>query len=128
MDLHKKVIPHTYGITLFCVLSGQTAWRKKDSCLSRSLFFILFFSFQFLWQDKLIQFLLYRKDSKSVILSVCAQMLVPGKQASLQSLAKVYDLLNATYKQFLENETVVSIFILCQNRRLVHTFWPVFGL
>ncbi|CAG5119842.1 unnamed protein product [Candidula unifasciata] len=59
-------------------------------------------------KDKLIQFLLYRTDSKSVILSVCAQMLVPGKQASLQSLAKVYDMLNVTYKQFLDTETQAS--------------------
>uniref|UniRef100_A0A0B6Z3C7 Mic1 domain-containing protein n=1 Tax=Arion vulgaris TaxID=1028688 RepID=A0A0B6Z3C7_9EUPU len=59
-------------------------------------------------KDKLIQFLLYRIDSKSVILSVCAQMLVPGKQASLQSLAKVYDMLNVTYKQFLDSESQVT--------------------
>ncbi|GFO37115.1 hypothetical protein PoB_006362000 [Plakobranchus ocellatus] len=57
-------------------------------------------------KDRLIQFLLYRKDSKPVILSVCAQMLVPGHQASLQSLAKVYDLLNHTYKQYQELDTI----------------------
>jgi hypothetical protein len=58
-------------------------------------------------KDKLIQFLLCRSDSKGVILSVCAQMLVPGKQASLQSLAKVYDMLNVTYKQFLDSESQI---------------------
>ncbi|XP_059140250.1 regulator of MON1-CCZ1 complex-like isoform X2 [Physella acuta] len=59
-------------------------------------------------KDKLIQFLLNRSDSKSVILNVCAQMLVPGKQASLQAIAKVYDLLNLTYKQHLDTEAQLS--------------------
>ncbi|CAL1531094.1 unnamed protein product [Lymnaea stagnalis] len=59
-------------------------------------------------KDRLIQFLLNRSDSKPVILNVCAQMLVPGKQASLQHLAKVYDLLNVTYKQHLEMEAQLS--------------------
>ncbi|KAH9488827.1 Regulator of MON1-CCZ1 complex [Bulinus truncatus] len=58
-------------------------------------------------KDRLIQFLLNRTDSKSVILNVCAQMLVPGKQASLQSLAKVYDMLNVTYKQYLDLQSQI---------------------
>lgn len=56
-------------------------------------------------KDRLIQFLLSRRDSKPVILFVCAQMLIPGHQASLQSLARVYDLLNRIYKQHLEADT-----------------------
>uniref|UniRef100_A0A2C9KK17 Uncharacterized protein n=1 Tax=Biomphalaria glabrata TaxID=6526 RepID=A0A2C9KK17_BIOGL len=59
-------------------------------------------------KDRLIQFLLNRTDSKPVILNVCAQMLVPGKQASLQSLAKVYDMLNLTYKQHLDIQGQLS--------------------
>ncbi|XP_050402263.1 regulator of MON1-CCZ1 complex [Patella vulgata] len=53
----------------------------------------------------LISFLLNRRDSKMVILSVCQQMLVPGHQASLHTIAQVYDMLNTVYKSYRDTET-----------------------
>ena len=59
-------------------------------------------------KDRLIQFLLYRTESKSVVLNVCAQMLIPGSQANLKSLAKVYDMLNFSYKDYLSTDSVTQ--------------------
>lgn len=53
---------------------------------------------------KLIQFLLNRGESKSVLLSVCRHMLIPGQQTSLSVISQVYDMLNQVYKSYLENE------------------------
>ncbi|KAK7100106.1 regulator of MON1-CCZ1 complex-like [Littorina saxatilis] len=53
---------------------------------------------------KLIQFLLNRGESKSVLLSVCRQMLTPGQQTNLVVISQVYDMLNQVYKAYLETE------------------------
>ncbi|KAK3612274.1 hypothetical protein CHS0354_010985 [Potamilus streckersoni] len=53
---------------------------------------------------KLIKFLLQRGNSKSVILSVCRHMLLPGQQAPLMVISRVYDMLNKVYKLFLDSE------------------------
>ncbi|KAK7492946.1 hypothetical protein BaRGS_00015893 [Batillaria attramentaria] len=53
---------------------------------------------------KLIQFLLNRGESKSVLLSVCRDMLIPGQQTSLPVISQVYDMLNQVYKAYLETE------------------------
>ena len=50
----------------------------------------------------LIDFLSLREDSTSVLLSVCMQMLLPGRQASLGTVAQVFDKLNDVYKEFLQ--------------------------
>ncbi|CAI9721715.1 Regulator of MON1-CCZ1 complex [Octopus vulgaris] len=54
---------------------------------------------------KLIEFLVLRKDSKLVLLSVCRQMLIPGHQATLVTIAQIYDMLNDVYKNYQEAET-----------------------
>ncbi|KAK3089040.1 hypothetical protein FSP39_000342 [Pinctada imbricata] len=56
---------------------------------------------------RLVKLLLVRDDSKRVILSVCRNMLLPGQQANLVSIAKIFDMLNKVYQQYLESE--------CQN-------------
>ncbi|XP_033739671.1 regulator of MON1-CCZ1 complex-like [Pecten maximus] len=53
---------------------------------------------------RLIKFLLQRTDSKAEILSVCRNMMVPGKQASLSTIASVLDMLNKVYHSHLESE------------------------
>lgn len=58
-------------------------------------------------KSKLIKFLLLRQDSKSVVLSVCRQMLLPGQQANLAVIAKVLDMLNRVYQQHLEKEVQI---------------------
>ncbi|XP_052778357.1 regulator of MON1-CCZ1 complex-like isoform X2 [Mya arenaria] len=55
---------------------------------------------------RLIKFLLQRQKSKSVILQVCRQMLLPGRQSSLPIISKVMDMLNNGYKAYLEAEIV----------------------
>lgn len=57
-----------------------------------------------LLQVKLIQFFLNRSDGKSVLLSVCRQMLTPGQQSTLNVISQVYDMLNQVYKTYLEIE------------------------
>ncbi|WAR25982.1 RMC1-like protein [Mya arenaria] len=47
-----------------------------------------------------------RQKSKSVILQVCRQMLLPGRQSSLPIISKVMDMLNNGYKAYLEAEIV----------------------
>ncbi|XP_060606262.1 regulator of MON1-CCZ1 complex-like [Ruditapes philippinarum] len=53
---------------------------------------------------RLIKFLLQRQNSKSVILDVCRQMLLPGQQARLPVISRVVDMLNQVYKTYLEAE------------------------
>ena len=60
-------------------------------------------------QVKLIQFLLNRGESKSVLLQVCRQMLIPGQQANLGIISQVYDMLNQVYKAYLENEAHMMV-------------------
>ena len=71
--------------------------------------------FQFLFivllQCKLVDFLLLRKDSKMVILTVCKQMLTPGHQASLATIARIFDKLNKVYKGYLESEVQSQVSI-----------------
>ncbi|XP_071807803.1 regulator of MON1-CCZ1 complex-like isoform X2 [Asterias amurensis] len=53
---------------------------------------------------RLIDFLLLRRESKKVILSVCKQVLLPGQQCSLSIIARMFDKLNQVYRTFLEEE------------------------
>ncbi|XP_041440051.1 regulator of MON1-CCZ1 complex isoform X2 [Xenopus laevis] len=59
-----------------------------------------------LLQDKgrLMDFLLQRKDCKSVILSVCSQILTQSDRALLPVIATVFDKLNSEYKKYLDAE------------------------
>ncbi|OCT95080.1 uncharacterized protein LOC100137621 isoform X1 [Xenopus laevis] len=59
-----------------------------------------------LLQDKgrLMDFLLQRKDCKSVILSVCLQILTQSDRALLPVIATVFDKLNSEYKKYLDAE------------------------
>ncbi|XP_065184010.1 regulator of MON1-CCZ1 complex-like [Sycon ciliatum] len=59
-------------------------------------------------KKQLIDFLLLRSDSKIVILDVCKQSLVPGRQSSLSVIARVFDTLNAVYKEHLKLATARS--------------------
>ncbi|ESP03633.1 hypothetical protein LOTGIDRAFT_224293 [Lottia gigantea] len=56
----------------------------------------------------LISFLLKRKESKMVILSVCQKMLIPGQQANLHTIATVYDMLNTVFKSYRDTEAQVN--------------------
>lgn len=61
-----------------------------------------------------MKLLLLRKDSKSVILSVCREMLKPGQQADLSTIAKILDMLNKVYQQHLEKEVLILVgMIIC---------------
>eukprot|EP00118_Oscarella_pearsei_P022261 m.254487 g.254487 ORF g.254487 m.254487 type:complete len:652 (+) comp40385_c0_seq13:38-1993(+) len=51
---------------------------------------------------RLIDFLLLRADCRMVILSVCKQALVPGRQCSLQTIARIFDKLNTVCRDFLQ--------------------------
>ncbi|ELU04563.1 hypothetical protein CAPTEDRAFT_178501 [Capitella teleta] len=53
---------------------------------------------------RLMDFLLQRRDSKPVILTVCKQMLTPGSQASLTSIAMTFNKLNRVYWNHLDAE------------------------
>lgn len=66
---------------------------------------------------KLIEFLLLRKDSKMVVLSVCRQMLIPGHQASLVTIARIYDMLNDVYKNYQEAETQSLVYSIDNPNR-----------
>ncbi|KAG8442188.1 hypothetical protein GDO86_011112 [Hymenochirus boettgeri] len=55
-------------------------------------------------KGRLMDFLLQRKDCKSVILSVCSQMLAESNRAPLPVIATVFDKLNCEYKKYLEAE------------------------
>lgn len=48
----------------------------------------------------LVDFLLLRKESKMVILTVFKQALTPGRQCSLPTLARMFDKLNFAYKSY----------------------------
>ncbi|CAH1776277.1 unnamed protein product, partial [Owenia fusiformis] len=54
---------------------------------------------------KLIDLLLLRRDCKMVILTVCKQMLTPGTQTNLSTIARIFDKLNKVYRQFLDIES-----------------------
>ena len=56
-----------------------------------------------------MKFLLLRRDSKAVILSVCRQMLLPGQQINLSIIAKVLDMLTKVYQQHLEKEVLILV-------------------
>jgi len=56
-----------------------------------------------------MKFLLLRRDSKAVILSVCRQMLLPGQQINLSIIAKVLDMLTKVYQQHLEKEVLMLV-------------------
>ncbi len=50
--------------------------------------------------------LLQRRESKPVLLQVCEEMITPGQQATLSTVAKVFDQLNRVYVNFLEAESL----------------------
>ncbi|XP_052074242.1 regulator of MON1-CCZ1 complex-like [Mytilus californianus] len=58
-------------------------------------------------KSRLMKLLLLRKDSKAVILSVCREMLKPGQQADLSTIARILDMLNKVYQQHLEKEVLI---------------------
>ena len=53
---------------------------------------------------RLMEFLLLRRDSKMVILTVCKQILMPATQAKLTTIARVFNMLNKVYFNYLEAE------------------------
>lgn len=53
-------------------------------------------------KGKLIDFLLLRSGSKPVIVSVCNEVLTPGRQTSLGNVALIFDKINAVYAEYLE--------------------------
>ncbi|XP_053570952.1 regulator of MON1-CCZ1 complex isoform X2 [Bombina bombina] len=55
-------------------------------------------------KGKLMDFLLQRRDCKSVILSVCSQMLSEADRQSLPVIATVFDKLSSEYKRYLDAE------------------------
>ncbi|XP_074843389.1 regulator of MON1-CCZ1 complex isoform X2 [Carettochelys insculpta] len=55
-------------------------------------------------KGKLMDFLLQRKECKTVILSVCSQMLSEPNRGTLAVIATVFDKLNHEYKKYLEAE------------------------
>ncbi|XP_019639052.1 PREDICTED: uncharacterized protein C18orf8-like [Branchiostoma belcheri] len=57
---------------------------------------------------RLMDFLLLRRDCKMVILSVCKQMLTPGRQCNLPTIASIFDKLNRVYRSYLEEETAYA--------------------
>lgn len=50
---------------------------------------------------RLVDFLLLRQDSKTVILNVCRNILVPGKQSNLTVIAMIFNKLNKVYSDHL---------------------------
>ncbi|KAJ8033464.1 Regulator of MON1-CCZ1 complex [Holothuria leucospilota] len=53
---------------------------------------------------RLIDFLLYRRDSKKVILSVIQSALAPGQQMNLETIARIFDKFNQVCKSHLDYE------------------------
>ena len=53
-------------------------------------------------KGKLIDFLLLRSNSKSVILSVCNQVLQPGRQSGMGTISQIFDKINTVYAEYLE--------------------------
>lgn len=61
---------------------------------------------------RLIDFLLLRQDSKMVILNVCRNMLVPGRQVSLTVIATIFNKLNRVYSDHLNTANGIAIAML----------------
>ena len=57
-----------------------------------------------LLQCTLVEMLLQRSDSKTVIISVCRDMLNPREPADLATIATVFDKLNSVYLACLQRE------------------------
>lgn len=53
-------------------------------------------------KGKLTDFLLLRSSSKLVLVKVLNQMLTPGKQSSISTIAQIFDKINVVYAEFLE--------------------------
>ncbi|XP_065843088.1 regulator of MON1-CCZ1 complex-like [Oscarella lobularis] len=51
---------------------------------------------------RLIDFLLLRADCRMVILSVCKQALVPGRQCMLSTIARIFDKLNTAFREYMQ--------------------------
>ncbi|XP_077480550.1 regulator of MON1-CCZ1 complex [Stigmatopora argus] len=60
-------------------------------------------------KSKLMDFLLRRHDCKTVILSVCSQLVEGEPRGNLPAVAAVFDKLNHVYKDFLEAEQSYSV-------------------
>eukprot|EP00070_Physeter_catodon_P029455 XP_028336349.1 regulator of MON1-CCZ1 complex isoform X1 [Physeter catodon] len=55
-------------------------------------------------KGRLMDFLLQRRECKTVVLSVCSQMLTESDRAALPVIATVFDKLNQEYKKYLDAE------------------------
>ncbi|KAB0407038.1 hypothetical protein E2I00_006133 [Balaenoptera physalus] len=55
-------------------------------------------------KGRLTDFLLQRRECKTVVLSVCSQMLTESDRATLPVIATVFDKLNQEYKKYLDAE------------------------
>ncbi|KAJ8776572.1 hypothetical protein J1605_015161 [Eschrichtius robustus] len=55
-------------------------------------------------KGRLMDFLLQRRECKTVVLSVCSQMLTESDRATLPVVATVFDKLNQEYKKYLDAE------------------------
>ncbi|XP_026983406.1 regulator of MON1-CCZ1 complex isoform X3 [Sagmatias obliquidens] len=55
-------------------------------------------------KGRLMDFLLQRRECKTVVLSVCSQMLTESDRATLPVIATVFDKLNQEYKKYLDAE------------------------
>ncbi|XP_077126475.1 regulator of MON1-CCZ1 complex [Ranitomeya variabilis] len=126
--LHQPVLParsiHPYQIPIAgpSAVPGQTPIQCKLYSSSWIVFqpdIIISASEGYLWylriklqpivhlltdKGRLMDFLLQRKDCKSVILSVCSQILSEKDRVSLPVIATVFDKLNCEYKKYLEAE------------------------
>ena len=56
------------------------------------------------FQCQLVDFLLLRNDSKKVILLVCKEMLFPANQATLTTIASIFNKLNRVYWKYLQDQ------------------------
>ena len=77
--------------------------------------YFLFLNGYPLFQKRLVDLLLVRRESKPVLLTVCKQMITPGQQATLSTISKVFDQLNKVYFAFLDAE----------SQAVVNRFFPV---
>ena len=71
----------------------------------------------------LVEFLLLRRDSKMVLLSVCKQILMPETQAKLTTISRVFNMLNKVYFNYLEAEVQAMV-----SKNLLQIFVSFFFL
>lgn len=56
-----------------------------------------------------MDFLLVRREAKKVMLTVCRQMLTPGQQAPLDTIARVFNKLNHIYFSYHQAEAHAAV-------------------